>query len=214
VDTLVDLHAVDWRAAGLEQFGRPTGYLARQLARFAELWRITRTRELPAVDRLTAWLGAHAPESGPSTIVHGDYRLGNVMFADASPARLVAVFDWEMATIGDPLADVGYLFAFWVQPDDPPLRMFELSQATRSGGFPSRAEMVAWYGERSGRSTADIRFYEVLALYKLAVAMEGMFGRAVESGIDNPYLVGFEQGVIELAELGCELAGQRVAGAP
>ena len=110
------MHAADWRACGLEGYGRPTGYLERQLRRFGGLWEHNRTRELRALDEVTAWLGAHRPESGPATIVHGDYRLGNVMFTGD---RLSAIFDWELATIGDPLADVGYLAATWPQRGDP-----------------------------------------------------------------------------------------------
>ena len=110
IDALVEIHAVDWRACGLEGYGKPTGYLERQLRRFGGLWEHNRTRELPVLDRVTAWR-EHLPQSGEATIVHGDYRLGNTMFAPGAPARLVAIFDWELATIGDPLADVGYLVA-------------------------------------------------------------------------------------------------------
>src|SRR5690242_4459133 len=99
IDSLVELHSVDWTAIGLEGFGKPTGYLERQLRRFTGLWEHNRTREVQAVDKVTAWLAAHLPQSGPATIVHGDYRLGNVMFAPSAPARLVAIFDWELATI-------------------------------------------------------------------------------------------------------------------
>ena len=116
IDALVEVHAVDWRACGLEGYGKPTGYLERQLRRFGGLWEHNKTREIATLDRVTAWLAANRPESGPATIVHGDYRLGNVMFAPGAPARLVAIFDWELATIGDPLADVGYLAATYAQP--------------------------------------------------------------------------------------------------
>ena len=119
VDALVEVHAVDWRACGLEGYGKPTGYLERQLRRFGGLWEHNRTRELPVLERVTAWLAEHLPESGEATIVHGDYRLGNTMFAPGAAARLNAIFDWELATIGDPLADVGYLVATWSQADDP-----------------------------------------------------------------------------------------------
>src|SRR4051794_24434841 len=112
VDALVEIHAVDWRAC-LEGFGKPTGYLERQVRRFRGLWEHSRTRDVPAVERVGDWLERTLPESGPATIVHGDYRLGNTMFASGAPARLVAVFDWEMATIGDPLADLGYLCTTW-----------------------------------------------------------------------------------------------------
>jgi aminoglycoside phosphotransferase (APT) family kinase protein len=200
IDTLVEIHAVDWRAAGLEGFGRPEGYLARQLRRFLGLWDHNKTREIPAVETVGAWLAANLPDSPPSTIVHGDYRLGNVMLAPSSPARVVAVFDWEMSTIGDPLADLGYLCTLYVDRDDPPLGMFELSAVTRAEGFPLKAELVARYEERSGRSMTDIRWYQTLALWKAIVFMEGNYRRATSGMSDDPYLKSFGEGVIELAQ--------------
>ena len=206
VDVLVDLHAADWRTCGLADLGRPTGYLERQLRLFSRLWEVNRTRDLPGVERLGAWLSARLPESGAATVVHGDYRLGNVMFAEDPPAHIVAIFDWEMATLGDPLADVGYLSAFWVQPDDPPLRMFELGAVTRAGGFLSRQEMVARYEERSGRRVGAVGWYEVLALWKLAVMMEGNYKRAKAGILEDQYLEGFGEGVVELLDRAAEIA--------
>jgi aminoglycoside phosphotransferase (APT) family kinase protein len=198
VDALVELHAVDWRAAGLEGFGKPTGYLERQLRRFLGLWEHNRTRDIPAVESVAAWLRDHLPESGPATIVHGDYRLGNTMFAPDPPARLTAIFDWEMATIGDPLADLGYLATMWIDRDDPGA-MFELSKVTRGEGFLRRDELIARYEERSGRSMTDIRWYRTLALWKSIVFMEGNYKRAVAGATDDPYLKDFGDGVVELA---------------
>src|SRR5437588_2794379 len=109
IDALVELHAVEWSAVGLEGFGKPTGYLERQLRRFNALWEHNRTRELPEVELVGTWLASNLPEPPPATLVHGDHRLGNTMLAPRAPARLIAIFDWEMATIGDPLADVGYM---------------------------------------------------------------------------------------------------------
>jgi len=199
VDALVEIHAVDWEAAGLEGFGKPTGYLERQLRRFLGLWEINRTRDIPAVESVGRWLADNLPQSGPATIVHGDFRLGNTMFAPRSPAELVAVFDWEMATIGDPLADLGYLCTLWVDRDDPPLGMFELSAITREPGFPTRVELVARYEERSGRSMTDIRWYQTLALWKSIVFMEGNYKRSISGATDDPFLSRFGDGVIELA---------------
>jgi aminoglycoside phosphotransferase (APT) family kinase protein len=199
VDALVEVHAVDWRDAGLEGFGKPTGYLERQLRRFLGLWEHNRTREIPAVESVGEWLKAHLPESGPATVVHGDYRLGNTMLAPDAPARLTAIFDWEMATIGDPLADVGYLCTLWVDRHDPTGGMFELSGVTREEGFPLREELVARYEERSGRAMTDIRWYRTLALWKSIVFMEGNYKRALSGATDDPYLKGFGEGVIQLA---------------
>ena len=201
VDALVEVHAVDWRACGLETFStRPDAYLERQLRRFGGLWEHSRTREIAAVGRVAAWLAEHRPQSPAPTIVHGDYRLGNVMLAPGAPARIAAVFDWEMATIGDPLADVGYLSAMWSERDDPPLGLFELSGVSRGEGFPSRAELVARYERRSGRSVTDIRWYRTLAIWKAVVFMEGNLRRAQAGSTDDPWLHGFGEGVVALAE--------------
>jgi aminoglycoside phosphotransferase (APT) family kinase protein len=199
IDALVEVHAVDWEACGLEGFGKPTGYLERQLRRFGGLWETARTRELPAVERVGEWLAAHLPESGPATIVHGDFRLGNTMFAPGAPARLIAVFDWEMATIGDPLADIGYLCATWSEAGDPVGGRFELGRVTRAEGFPDRAALIARYEERAGRAVRDLRWYTTLALWKSVVFMEGNYRRAIEGRTDDPYLKSFGEGVLELA---------------
>jgi aminoglycoside phosphotransferase (APT) family kinase protein len=209
VDALVEIHAVDWERAGLEGFGKPTGYLERQLRRFGGLWDHNKTREIAAVERVGGWLREHMPESPKATIVHGDYRLGNVMMAPSAPANVIAVFDWEMATIGDPLADLGYLSTLWTDRDDPPLGSFELSGVTREEGFPTRPELVARYEERSGRSMTDIRWYQTLALWKAVVFMEGNYKRAVSGMTDDPFLKTFGDGVVELAHRAEEIAFAR-----
>jgi aminoglycoside phosphotransferase (APT) family kinase protein len=200
IDALVDIHAADWRALGLEGYGKPTGYLERQLRRFSGLWEHNKTREVQAVEKLAAWLAEHLPQSGPATIVHGDYRLGNVMFAPSAPARLAAIFDWELATIGDPLADVGYLTATWAQDGDPESAITSLGLVTRRPGFPTRAELVARYEERSGRSMSDIRWYSALALWKSAVFLEGSYKRRLAGTTDDPFFDKLKDGVPEIAE--------------
>ncbi len=200
VDALVEIHAVDWQAAGLEGFGKPTGYLERQLRRFGGLWEHNRTREIEAVERVGGWLRDNLPDSPSATIVHGDFRLGNALFAAASPARLTAVLDWEMSTIGDPLADLGYLSVFWIDRDDPPLGMFEVSSVTRQEGFAARAELVARYEERSGRSMTEVRWYRAMALWKLIVFMEGNYKRALAGSTDDGFLKTFGEGIADLAE--------------
>lgn len=207
IDGLVEIHAIDWRACGLEGFGKATGYLGRQLRRFVGLWEHSRTRELPELERVTEWLAANMPESPPSTIVHGDYRLGNVMFAPGAPARLTAIFDWELATIGDPLADVGYLTATYVEPGDPADTMYEsLSAVTRGEGFPPREELVAWYEERSGRAVGPVHWYRALALWKSAIFMEGNYRRFLAGNSDDPFLGLMDRGVPQLAEKAWEAA--------
>jgi aminoglycoside phosphotransferase (APT) family kinase protein len=207
VDALVEIHSVDWRAAGLDGFGKPTGYLERQLRRFGGLWEHNKTRELPVVAEVGEWLAAHMPESPQATIVHGDYRLGNVMVGDERPARLVAVFDWELATIGDPLADLGYLTVTWVARDDPADTMFSaLSSVTRREGFPSREEIVARYEERSGRAVGTLHWYQALALWKAAVFMEGNYKRFLAGASDDSFLAVFDEGVPALAGKALEIA--------
>ena len=199
IDALVELHATDWVGAGLEGFGKPTGYLERQLRRFNGLWEHNRTRELPQVEQVGGWLASRIPESPPATIVHGDYRLGNTMFAAGAPARLIAIFDWEMATIGDPLADVGYMLMQWTEPGDP-VGKFNLNNVTLRPGFPTRAELTAAYEERSGRSVQALDWYVTLALWKAVVFMEGNYKRALAGSTDDPYLKSFGEGVIEIAD--------------
>jgi aminoglycoside phosphotransferase (APT) family kinase protein len=207
VDALVEVHAVDWRACGLEGYGKPTGYLERQVRRFTGLWDYNKTREVPVVEEVRDWLAGNLPESPESTIVHGDYRLGNVMVADEPPARLVAIFDWELSTIGDPLADVGYLTVTWAQADDPADTTFaRLSAATRKPGFMTREELTARYEERSGRSVSRLNWYQALAMWKAAVFMEGNFKRYTLGASDDPYLALFDEGVPALAEKAREVA--------
>ena len=200
IEALVELHAVDWRGVGLEGFGKPTGYLERQLRRFSGLWDHNRTRDLPEVERAYEWLRSQMPESPPATVVHGDYRLGNTMLAADAPARVVAIFDWEMATIGDPLADLGYLMIHWLEPGDRPIGAFNLQGVTTLPGFPSRRQLIERYEERSGRSMHALNWYVTLALWKAVVFMEGNYKRAVEGSTDDPYLKSFGEGVVELAE--------------
>ena len=199
VDALVELHAVEWRSIGLEGFGKPTGYLERQLRRFTGLWEHNRTRELAEVEQVAAWLAANIPQSPAATIVHGDYRLGNTIYASRAPARLNAILDWEMATIGDPLADLGYMLTHWVQAGDHTAR-FQLQTVTALPGFPTRHELIARYEQRSGRSMQALDWYVTLAVWKAAVFMEGNYKRASHGTTDDPYLKTFSEGVVELAE--------------
>jgi aminoglycoside phosphotransferase (APT) family kinase protein len=207
VDALVEVHSVNWRAAGLEGFGKPTGYLERQLRRFNGLWEHNKTRELPIVQEVGDWLARELPQSAEATIVHGDYRLGNTMVGSQPPARLVAIFDWELATIGDPLADVAYLTVTWVGRDDPGDTMFSsLSAVTRQDGFPTREQMIARYEERSGRSVEALNWYQALALWKAAVFMEGNYKRFLSGSTDDAFLGLFDEGVPALAEKAREIA--------
>jgi len=212
IDALVEIHGVDWRGAGLEGFGKPTGYLERQVRRFGSLWEINRTRELPEVEWVGRWLDEQLPDSPPATVVHGDYRLGNTVFAPTRPARLVAVLDWEMATIGDPLADLGYLCMMWSQEGDPEVALrAHLAQVTRQPGFPTREQLLERYERGSGRSMRNLRWYVTLAIWKSVVFMEGNYKRALAGATDDPYLKAFGEGVVELARLAKRVATGEVS---
>jgi|SRR5579862_2265196 len=182
VDTLVRLHTVDYRAVGLEDFGHPNGYLERQVRRWSQQWERSQTASLPEIDELIRRLRTAVPTSPPPTIVHGDYRLGNVAFDPRDPGRIVSVFDWEMATLGDPLADLGYTLIYWTDPDDapPPGGIGTASIFTTLPGFFTRADIVTAYARASRRNVDCIDFYQVLALYKLAVISEGIYARYLQ----------------------------------
>jgi aminoglycoside phosphotransferase (APT) family kinase protein len=206
VDTLVRLHAIDFEAAGLGEFGRSDGYLERQLKRFNGLLELNATRPLPDLERVGVWLAANLPESPAATLVHGDYRLGNVMFAPSEP-RLVAVLDWEMATIGDPLADVGYMTAMWSEAEDSLNPVGDLSPVTRLSGFPPDETLAGRYAETTGLETGALHWYQALAFWKAAVFLEGSFKRYLSGTTVDTYFAGLGEGVERLGQLAQERAG-------
>jgi aminoglycoside phosphotransferase (APT) family kinase protein len=175
VDVLVSIHAVDYEAVGLGEFGRPAGFLERQVRRWGEQWERSKTREQPAVDELGRRLQAALPESGPPTIVHGDYRLDNTMLVPDDLGRVIAVLDWEMSTLGDPLADLGLFLLYWGSADAQNVATGE-PIGTRPG-FLSREQVVDRYAERSGRNVDNLDWYLVFASYKLAIIVEGINAR-------------------------------------
>ena len=200
IDALAELHAVDRRAASLEDFGRATGYLERQLRRFQGLWEHNRTREIPAVERVARRLREHLPVSLATTIVHGDFRLGNTMMAPSAPARLIAVFDWEMATLGDQLADLGYRCSTCGRRRRPRRAACWSSRPSPAKrGSPKRAELIGRYEERPGRSVTAIGWYETLALGRARSSWRATTGRALRGTTDDPYLHRSGEAVIELA---------------
>jgi len=198
VDALAEMHSVDWRAARLE--GKSEGFLDRQLRRWSSQADLSvgKVRDLPQLEAVTKWLREHKPEETHSTVVHGGYKLDNVMFAAASPARLIAIFDWEMATIGDPLADLGWLMHTWGRPDgmldNEPLPL------TAMEGFPTRDELAARYAEKTGRTMENFNFYHVMALWKLAIILEGLYVHYKTGTASNPGAADFEIRVPRLIE--------------
>ncbi|MCW2982717.1 MAG: aminoglycoside phosphotransferase [Conexibacter sp.] len=209
VDALAQLHAVDIDTPELNGFGRPTGYLERQLRRFASIWKSQRTRDLPDVERIAAWLADNLPETAVTTMVHGDYRVGNVMFSRDSSCRLLAILDWEMATLGDPLADLGYLCATWARADDGEDPMLALSAVTRLPGFASPDDLRDRYATVTGRDVDDLLFYEVLALWKCAIFLESSFRRFREGTTDDPYFAALEAGVPRLVRAALQRTSRR-----
>ncbi len=201
VDALVEIHAADVTIPALADFARPGSYNERQVRRFTQLWEINKTRELAVVDQVAARLGAALPEPPAATVVHGDFRLGNTMVSWEEPIRVLAVLDWEMGAIGDPRADVGYLLATYSEPGGPP-NPLGTSPVTSLPGFPSRAELVERYVERSGRTIDGLAWFEGLALWKAAVFCEAIYGRYQrgELGAEDERAARFEQGVPYLAE--------------
>lgn len=176
VDTLADLHAVDLEQAGLTDFGRPEGYLERQIKTFSGLAGQVSERALPLVAELGGWLEANRPTTQRNALVHGDYRLGNVMYRREDPARVLAVLDWEMAALGDPLADLGYLTATYCDPTAPGSVM-EISTATRQHGYLNRDQIARRYAQRTGLDVSDLPWYQVLALWKSSVFLEAIYTR-------------------------------------
>jgi aminoglycoside phosphotransferase (APT) family kinase protein len=201
VDTLVEIHAADVSDGPLAAFARPGSYLERQVRRFTQLWQLNRTRELPAVDEVSRRLASQLPEPLPATVVHGDFRLGNMMVAPGDPTRIVAALDWEMGAIGDPRADVGYLLSTYSEPGGKPSALGS-SPVTAEPGFPSRDELVEHYAQRSGRDVGPLAWFEALALWKAAVFCEAIYGRYIrgELGAEDTRAALFEQGVPRLAE--------------
>jgi aminoglycoside phosphotransferase (APT) family kinase protein len=208
VDTLVEIHAADVSLPGLAVFLRPGNYNDRQVRRFAQLWEMNKTRHLPTVVKVGQWLAANVPDQLPAAVVHGDYRLGNMIVTHEEPERVAAVLDWEMGAIGDPRADVGYLVATYSEPGgrENPLGT---SPVTAMEGFPTRREMVERYTSRSGRDVEPLAWFEALALWKAAVFCEAIYGRYLRGELtaDDRGASRFEAGVPLLAETAAELVG-------
>jgi aminoglycoside phosphotransferase (APT) family kinase protein len=208
IEALAKLHAVDWKAVGLgEGFGKPDGYLQRQLKRWHEQWLRSKTREITEIDRLEAWLAPRLPPARPATVVHGDFRLENCML-DPETLEVVAIFDWEMSTLGDPLADLGYALAYWPSAEDPPVRRVAVSDVPSLPGFASRAELVAHYAALTGRETNGIEFYQVLALYKLAIIAAGIHRRVEAGQIRLGASARMEEAVVTIAQAALAVAEQ------
>jgi aminoglycoside phosphotransferase (APT) family kinase protein len=209
VDTLAQIHAVDVDQVGLGDLGRKDGYIARQLKRWYGQFERSKSREIPLIDEVYHHLLSEIPEQGPATIVHGDYRLDNCMLDDTG--QIVAVLDWEICTLGDPLADVGLLQVYWADPDEP--THSGLPAPTSVEGFPTKAELMARYADASGRDLSGIDFYVAFGYWKLACIIEGVYARyrggaMGDRGGDSSAFDFFGEQVIALAEAARQAVGR------
>lgn len=178
VEVLARIHSVDYEAAGLADWGRPEGYLERQVRRWGKQWEASKTRPLPGLAEVASWLESSIPSGAGAAIVHGDYRLDNVMLHPSDSRRIVAVFDWEMSTLGDPLADLGLLLVYWNEPGDEARAAVPVARGvTDRPGFFRRREVAEAYGRATGRGLQALEFYVVLAYFKLAIVLEGIHTR-------------------------------------
>ena len=181
IDMLAAIHGVDIDAVGLADFGRPAGYMTRQLARWQRQWELSNSREVPGYDDLVRRLAADLPDSTDGTLVHGDLRLDN-MLVTLEPTQVAAVVDWEMSTLGDPLADLGLTLMYWTDPGDEDwVRVSEGGSVTAIPGFMSRAQAAQRYAELTGRDISAIGYYMAFGCFKLAVVLEGIHARFLQN---------------------------------
>jgi aminoglycoside phosphotransferase (APT) family kinase protein len=198
VRTLAQLHAVDYEAVGLGEFGRPAGYVERQVRRWYQQHEATITQPIPELEEVARRLRQAIPESPAPSIVHGDYRLGNLMMDAHEPGRIVAILDWEMSTLGDPLTDLGYTLLYWAEESDPP-EMIAGSSITAQPGFATRAELIDEYARASGRNMENVDFYLAFAAYKLSIIGEGIHHRYINGQTVGPGFENYDVRMVHLA---------------
>ncbi len=177
VDTLVDLHAIDYDEVGLGDLGRPEGFLSRQVKGWIGRYEKTKTDEIEEVEPLTEWFEKNVPESPPATIIHNDYKLNNLILNPGDLTEIRAVLDWEITTIGDPLFDLAVSLSYWIEPDDPEELKEVMPTVTDTPGFLSREEIMGSYTEKSGRDLSEFHFYATFGYFRLAVALQQIYAR-------------------------------------
>jgi aminoglycoside phosphotransferase (APT) family kinase protein len=186
VDTFVALHRVDPQTVGLDTLGKGAGYARRQVAGWTERYANARTWNVPRFSRVTAWLAERVPDDAGSCVIHNDFRLDNLVLDPEDPARVLAVLDWEMATVGDPLMDLGCTLAYWVESGDDPIGKTTRRQPTHLPGMLSRRELCEAYLEKAGRPAQDLGFYEVFGLFRLAAIAQQIYFRYHRKETRNP----------------------------
>ena len=202
VDALADLHAIDIAAAGLAHLGKPHGFVERQVRGWTERWNRSRTSDVPEMEAVARWLVESLPPSpARPAVVHGDFKLDNLMLDPANPCRLVAVFDWEMAALGDPLVDLGILLAYWstTAPPEQHNLATALATVTTLPGWLTPGELVERYAARTGRDLTALKFFELFALFKIAVVVQQIYYRFVSGQTDDPRFAGLGDRVTYLA---------------
>jgi aminoglycoside phosphotransferase (APT) family kinase protein len=200
LDKLADIHAIDWQGFGLSELARkPDEFLSRNLRRMQELYDAVRHREVKEIDDVGDWLRANAPAQRDTTLTHGDYKLDNVMLSIQAPPRIVAVVDWEISTIGDPLVDLGWLLYFLPEAGEVSIDAASWD-ASPSDGYPSRTELAERYAQRTGRALDDLRFYVAMAGWKIAIIMEGSNLRFKQGMADDSMFSALDAAVPALAQ--------------
>ena len=203
VDCLIRLHAIDISRTGLIALGKPEGFLARQVQGWADRWKRATTDDMPKMDEVIRWLIDHRPSSPAPTLVHNDYKLDNVMLREDSAERIEAVLDWEMATVGDPLADLGLTLCYWAWVEAPQLRARGVPSLTSQPGWYTRDQFVQRYAEGTGRDLSQIGYYEVLGIFKLAVILQQIYYRFRRGQTQDTRFQDFGdrvKGLVELAD--------------
>jgi aminoglycoside phosphotransferase (APT) family kinase protein len=208
IDTLADLHRVDVEQSEIVHLGKPVGFLERQIRGWAGRWERAKTAEVPEMAAITTWLSRHMPSPQAETLVHNDFKLDNVMLDAADPTRLVAVLDWEMCTVGDPLVDVGLLLCYWPEREDPEARRESISPVTTLEGWPTRAQLVERYAARTGFDCAGIHYYEAFALFKVAVVVQQIYFRFHQGQTRDERFAEFGRRAVGLIETALAVAGR------
>ncbi|MCB8983922.1 MAG: phosphotransferase family protein [Ardenticatenaceae bacterium] len=206
VDALAAFHAVDYQSIGLGDLGEPDGFIERQIEGWCKRWHAAKTADVAAMDAVYAWLKANQPPSTGHSLVHNDYKLDNVMLDPADPGRLVAIFDWDMCTLGDPLNDLGALLCYWTEPTDPPYFQAMAMMPTGNKGFLTRQELVDRYAAKSGRSVSNIRFYHTLGLYRLTVIIAQIYIRYHRGQTQDQRFAAFGPMIPLMAQAALEVA--------
>jgi aminoglycoside phosphotransferase (APT) family kinase protein len=209
VDTLAELHAVDYEAAGLGDLGRPEGYVRRQVEGWTGRYRRAESDSIPDADRVASWLHDEMPVRGDAALIHNDFKHDNVVLDPDDWSRIVAVLDWEMATLGDPLMDLGTTLAYWTEPDDPPALLETRLSPTLIPGTPRRADVVEAYARASGRAVDDVAFYYVYGLFKVAVIVQQLYHRYVTGRTADPRFERLIDGVRALSAAAWQAARKR-----